>query len=46
MLHAYSLHSNHKGVIESVKCILTSRILENRSPDQVMEWIVALVQDA
>ena len=46
MLHAYSLHSNHKGVIESVKCILTSGILENRSPDQVMERIVALVQDA
>jgi len=45
LLHDYSVHSNHRGLIESVKCILISGILEKCSPEQVMAQIEALVQD-
>ena len=46
MLKAYFNHNSDQNLLETVKCILSSGIHENRLPGKVMERIEALLEDA
>ena len=46
MLQAYFNHNSDQNLLETVKCILSSGIHENRLPGKVMERIEALLEDA